>query len=189
MGVKQEDITDQKFGMLTAVSWSKNQMHITKSGKKIWNNFWEFRCDCGVSKVLRKGRVKPYCRTSIKSCGCCRSLTGSESSNWKGCGEITGTFWSIVERNARIRDLVLGITIEQAWEKFQSQNGICALSGVKISFKERTASLDRIDSDEGYTISNVQWTHKVVNCMKWDMPESEFFDWCEIIAFHQRRLI
>jgi hypothetical protein len=42
--------------------------------------------------------------------------------------------------------------------------------------------LDRIDSSKGYTIDNVQWVHKIVNIMKHDVEEKEFFNWCKLIT-------
>ena len=45
-----------------------------------------------------------------------------------------------------------------------------------------TASLDRIDSSEGYVPGNVQWVHLVVNDLKSNMPQEEFLNWCRDIA-------
>ena len=47
--------------------------------------------------------------------------------------------------------------------------------------KNRTASLDRIDSNKGYTIDNVQWVHKDINKMKMDLEEDVFIDNCKLI--------
>jgi hypothetical protein len=69
------------------------------------------------------------------------------------------------------------------------QNQRCALSGQELSFsrnsrnkKDSTASLDRIDSLDGYVIGNVQWIHKDINRMKSDFDEKHFIDICHMIA-------
>ena len=48
--------------------------------------------------------------------------------------------------------------------------------------KETTASLDRIDSLLGYTIDNVQWVHKDINRIKFDMSQCRFVELCCLIA-------
>ena len=68
-------------------------------------------------------------------------------------------------------------------ELFLKQNRKCALTGQSIFFakttrehdsKQTTASLDRIDSNNGYIEGNVQWVHKKLNMMKQAMPDQEF---------------
>lgn len=49
---------------------------------------------------------------------------------------------------------------------------------------ETTASLDRIDSDQGYILGNIQWVHKIVNIMKQDTVQSEFIGWCRAVVAH-----
>lgn len=55
---KQTDITNKKFGRLTAIKYAYNK------GKRV---YWLFRCDCGTEKVILKTNV--VCR-KIRSCGC-----------------------------------------------------------------------------------------------------------------------
>lgn len=47
--------------------------------------------------------------------------------------------------------------------------------------KNRTASLDRIDSSKGYLENNVQWVHKDINWMKQDYSHEEFLQYCKLI--------
>jgi hypothetical protein len=81
----------------------------------------------------------------------------------------------------------LSLTIEQAWELYQKQEGKCALSGLPIFFPatnkgEFTASLDRIDSSKGYIEGNVQWVHKDINIMKNKFPQDYFIKICKLVA-------
>lgn len=100
---------------------------------------------------------------------------------------ISGTFWSKIVGGARARSIAVDIDIVQAESLFESQGGLCKLSGVPITFDyPRTASLDRIDSGKGYEIDNVQWVHTAINLMKRDFPERQFVRWCELIVAQSR---
>lgn len=95
-----------------------------------------------------------------------------------------------VRRNAIIRKLevtVSAVEIQALW------TGFCALSGIPLSLpqdgKHRykgncSASLDRKDSALGYISGNVQWVHKRINLMKGPMSDTEFIDWCKLVAAH-----
>ena len=106
---------------------------------------------------------------------------------WKGYQEIAGTRWSSYQKGAKARGFIFDITIEYAWDLFLKQERKCAISGMSIDFdlsldnlrkyghQGGLASLDRIDSKQGYIEGNVQWVHKLVNRMKMDLDEVEFF--------------
>lgn len=110
------------------------------------------------------------------------SPRGSRHGNWKGCGDISGHRWSEIQRCASRRGITFDITLQQAWTQFIDQNGRCAITGVEINFKERTASLDRIDSTRGYMLENIQWVHKIVNQMKWSLSDQELLEWCQRVV-------
>ncbi len=64
----------------------------------------------------------------------------------------------------------------------------CPLSGWPLTFPARgkdrtaTASLDRIDSNQGYIEGNVRWVHKDVNRVKWSLTDQEFFELANRVA-------
>lgn len=72
------------------------------------------------------------------------------------------------------------------WKLFQGQKGRCALSGLRISFEEKTASLDRKDSSLGYLKTNVQWVHKDVNLMKNHFSDERFREICYLVCQHTK---
>lgn len=110
----------------------------------------------------------------------------NKNHNWRGFGEISSTYWSQLQKSARQRKIDFNITIEYVWNIFLEQNRVCALSGIDIRFSSRsqayyklqTASLDRIDSNQGYVIGNVQWVHKKINQIKMDLDQKEFIELC-----------
>ena len=44
-----------------------------------------------------------------------------------------------------------------------------------------TASIDRIDSSKGYERGNVQFVHKDINAMKWNLSLAKFMEYCKLI--------
>lgn len=111
--------------------------------------------------------------------------------NWKGFGEIGLTYFNEVKDKANKRHLSFEITIEYLWNLFLQQNRICIFMGELLRFSNRriknrgidqTASLDRINSNLGYIVGNVQWIHKQINWMKHDMNQSRFLELCEKIS-------
>jgi len=116
------------------------------------------------------------------------------NSNWKGFGDLSGDHWRRITKGAASRNLELTITIEDAWNKYLQQNGKCAISGIDITLRgqeigisskavhdKTTASLDRIDSNKGYTLDNIQWIHKDLNQMKSDRSMETFLYWIQTI--------
>jgi hypothetical protein len=116
-------------------------------------------------------------------------LKNKEHRGWSGYEDISRTYWNNVKTGARNRSIPFNLKIEQIWELYLKQNKKCSLSGLDIGFeasKSNTASLDRIDSKKGYEIDNVQWVHKYINQMKWDMSQEHFIEMCEIISNFQK---
>ena len=65
----------------------------------------------------------------------------------------------------------------------------CALTGLELSFgesnrdiKNRTASLDRINSAKGYIEGNLQWIHKKLQKIKGNLLDKDLVFWCQKIA-------
>jgi hypothetical protein len=132
-------------------------------------------------------------RARTASSGCFAEKRGNR---FTGCGNLSRLHWLRIVRGATSRSLPLEVTIEETWEKFVAQRGRCALTGLELDWdvicQDSTrrhrgcASLDRKNSDNGYTADNVQWVHKDVNMMKLDLNEVEFRRWCRLVAKHRR---
>jgi len=150
----------------------------TDKRTKAGNVIWETLCCCGKKLFWTKRQITRY-----KSCGCKR-IELHRRKVWKGCGEISGEFFSSIRKNARDRKLEFGITVQDIWDIFLKQDRKCALTGFELKFgnkrlkEETTASLDRIDSSKGYSVNNIQWLHKKVNFMKQQFNQNDFIEWC-----------
>lgn len=169
------DLTGKRFGKLVVQKYIDNG----KKGK------WECQCDCG-NKVLRLScslRKNPKNKRSCEEC-----YVGKNHYNWGGYGEIPLHYFNSLKRGAISRNYEFKINIEYLWKLFQDQNGKCSLTGLAIHFNtssrksDGSASLDRIDSSKGYIEGNVQWVHKDINIMKWDLSQTRLIELCCLVS-------
>jgi len=105
---------------------------------------------------------------------------GCLSPSWKGGLYISREFFTNVQRNARRRNISFDITLTYLDKLWERQQGQCVYTGLDLVIGE-TASLDRVDSGQGYIRGNVQFVHKVANCMKWDLTEKEFYKYIDLM--------
>lgn len=174
--VRGRNLANKRFGRLIVIS---REAHQTDNH---WR--WKCQCDCGNITLANSNQLT---QGKKKSCGC--SMPSKEDHYlWRGHGDITGTYWSNITRNARTRNIQVKITIKDIWKLFLKQKGVCALTGLDIELGKigtQTASLDRIDSSKPYTLDNVQWVHKEVNTMKSQLSEPRFLELCKLISRNQ----
>lgn len=180
----------EKFGKLTIIKEVERKQ--TKKGPV---RQYLVVCECGKERVV----AKPLLTRSpwpLRSCGTCSYKFGNEHPSFTGYEEIWGDYWQAVKNGAKSRGLKFNITLEYVWSLYEKQGRVCKLSGIPIRFKksqripgtksriktEQTASLDRIDSSKGYVEGNVQWVHKDINQMKWQLLDSQFIEYCKLVA-------
>jgi hypothetical protein len=151
------------------------------------HHIWLVKCGgCGTEREVQAQKAM----TETKSCRECWSPSqrGNNSPHWKGGEHVPAYFISKVvsklSRRSRILDYAL--TLDYLDKLWIEQDGRCAYTRIPLEFgdnaTEGTASLDRIDSSEGYIEGNVQFVHKKINRMKWDMSDSEFKNFCVLVA-------
>lgn len=175
----KENLVGQTYNLLTVTN---------PAGKSEGKRLWECKCTCGGKTITSTANLRAE---RVRSCGCLRSPGREKSPHWSGCGEITGSMFYRICREAKRRKIPVNITIEDCWAQYQSQQGKCAISGIQLSLPKNneeeknytfTASLDRKNSTLPYTKTNIQWTHKVINRMKWDLTQEDLLYWCKLIT-------
>lgn len=183
-----KNLKDKKFGRLLV---KEQLLDRSKDGRIKWRCI----CDCGKTKTVNSRQLLSG---NTSSCGCLKieinKNTGSNS--FTGVGELSSSYWANVKKGAEKRELEFSITIEYTWELLKKQEFKCALTGLPISCTRnygkqptlQTASLDRRDSSKGYVEGNVQWLHKIVNCMKNDWSNEEFIALCEMVDKHMKEV-
>jgi len=149
------------------------------------------KCDCGMETTSTIRNLKSGAK---KTCGQaqCRYHHDLSVKNGRttttGHKEISGSRWASWRIGAEKRKLDFKVSVQYAWKLFLKQDKKCALSGLPITFEKgnQSASLDRIDSSKGYTPSNIQWVHKNINRMKWDMDETDFIKCCNVVSNYNK---
>jgi hypothetical protein len=176
LGSRRHDLTGLQFGRWSVTSFS----HTDPRRQAYWN----CRCECGREKPVAANMLR-----SAKSEGCqkCKSERQKRTA-FKAA-------WNSIKWGATIREIEFEITPEYIFDLLERQSNSCALTGMPIWLAESntahkskgtSASLDRIDSSKGYIPGNVQWLHKDVNKMKWDLTQERFIEICKIIAERQK---
>lgn len=180
---KGEDWRGRKVGTYTVLGRGDD---IQYPSQRSPSPRWWLECSCGERVLLNKAHVVRY---ESKSCPNCRGkvLRGSLHGNWSAKAQhVPGMYYRKVEASAAKRGINFQVTREQLDDLFEEQGYRCVYTGYALHFgrldENPTASLDRINSDEGYEIGNVQWVHKYVNTMKLTLSHTEFVNLCKLIA-------
>lgn len=83
------------------------------------------------------------------------------------------------------------ITLEELKLIWDSQDGICPLTGFKLTLKTlsnsgpltiRHASLDRIDPSKGYTKDNVRFVSVMANYARNTFTDADLIEFCKAVA-------
>ena len=152
---------------------------------------WVCRCMfCNSEKTYKPNNIV---KNHIKSCGCYQYKVNG---NFRGCGDVNKTYYTSLQKKAEERNLPFEVSIEYLDDLYKKQNKKCALTGIEIYIRynhgkqrldHNDGSLDRIDSSKGYIEGNVQWVHKWINIMKWNLTQENFIKMCELVTNHKRK--
>jgi hypothetical protein len=148
------------------------------------------RCCPTCAKTLTYASEKTYKAAEAKKtiCFSCRTALSNKNRDvakeknpaWKGFKGIPGKVLSKLKRDASKRGLAFELTLEDIYNVFVFQNKKCAFTNIPLTFG-LDASVDRIDSFEGYYPWNIQIVHKTLNMMKKDLPNDVFIAWCKLV--------
>ena len=84
------------------------------------------------------------------------------------------------------------LKIEDLTSLWESQKGICAISGLPMTgiagqgVVDTNVSIDRIDSSKEYSLDNIQLVCRMVNHMKSNRTDKELYDWCKAIVSYKQ---
>jgi hypothetical protein len=143
-------------------------------------------CGLGLSYTNKANRnraeaAKSMCRKCTNSkINKAVSRKGKDNAAWTGYKDIPGKVFSRLKNGAKQRNIDVTITIEDIYTQYIKQHKKCAFTDVPLEFG-LDASVDRINSSEGYHVWNIQIVHKTLNMMKKDMPNDLFISWCRMV--------
>lgn len=140
---------------------------------------------CGKEQTYLR---KNYAEESLRLGKLCKSCSNKITENChRGFHEdIRKSWFNKCKVGAETRGLNWNLSEEYIWQLYLSQNKKCVLSGKSIGWTKEgyihTASIDRIDSNDGYIIGNVQLVHKDINFMKQQYSQEYFIEMCKLVA-------
>lgn len=139
--------------------------------------------------------------TCFKTCECCGRTYRSKPAE-RYCGDTCRVFAAksagqmprrYIVRLLLIKQRKRTLNIDDMMDMLERQSGLCAVTGRVLTFTSgeghipSNCSIDRKDAKRGYTLDNVQLTCTMVNRMKFDVPQSEFVQWCrDVVAWSER---
>jgi hypothetical protein len=105
---------------------------------------------------------------------------------------IDNRYFTNAKSNAKKDGRCFNIDKEFIQKQWQKQGGVCYYSGCPVSFHKenrgdkRTGSIDRIDSNIGYTNDNCVVCHQDLNYLKRDLKIDEFYKICKLIYDYRK---
>lgn len=151
----------------------KDPKHFSKRKDLKHRNFLDYMCN----ECVKTRSKRAYCET--------------RESKLKWRETTDGYIKSMIQRvNNRKKELSDGFKLSFEYVKniYNEQNGLCNLSGVKMTTITGNGkiltnmSIDRIDSNKGYIVGNIQLVCTIVNIMKTTLSVDEFKTWCTLIS-------
>lgn len=179
-----KDISLQQYEQLTAIRYVKPSERLPKH-KDVNGAIWLCQCNCGKTCFIplsNWGRQQ--------SCGCRRFGPHPDKQlnkhvNWKGSEHIPKSIINRFHRHAIKRNILFTLTLDDIEQVYLSQDKKCSLTGAPIQFgvdNRGNASIDRIDSNLGYTKDNIQCVLKSINMMKGTLTQDEFIKLCVAVS-------
>jgi len=156
---------------------------------------------CGEEKPLTAFYIRGIRGTAYSQCkSCCCPTAGPDTkfnSTWyieRFTPEELALFSKLknlcTKAKLRKQDFDPEINWEYLFDLWENQNERCAYSGLPLSIETNhphTVSLDRIDSQQGYVVGNLQLVSAMVNRMKQEFDEELFIEVCGHITNFQSK--
>lgn len=181
-----KDFTGNRYGKLVVIGKSN-----VKDGDKSRRGYlWKCLCDCGKTKLATAQRIQYY-----RSCGC------SQYENHKKPkladprqAHINSIFYSY-KHSAKIRNLPFELTYDDYYDLTQQICHYCGNPPSNVAKEKGQDSsrhfiyngIDRIDSKEGYSMSNCVPCCRTCNIAKSDMGYFEFLNWINKVLDHRTK--
>ncbi len=169
-----QNLTGFEFEFTKVIKYS----HTSKGHK-----YWIICCKlCSRERLVADSHVRKH------ACKCLKKKFNSEIC---GVQTITECYMKHLHINADNRKKSFPLSVEYLLEIYNKQNKKCYYTGLDLFFPRNTyelqigawnASLDRVDSKQGYLTGNVQWVDKRINLLKGNFCHEEFINLCRKVV-------
>jgi len=176
-------------------------------GKQRTSNHRMVRCSCLCGNEIITRYFDVYTNRT-KSCGCIkqsddykqrmRDISLKLVEEGKICKIDEDTEFKFYLKSIRSRDKTASVTINDVRNQWQKQHGRCAYTDIPLILATHSeynyprfmqASVDRIDSNLGYEVGNIQFVSITCNYAKNSMSHDEMKTFIDIIKFGYENLI
>lgn len=167
----KRDFTRKKFCCRKCASSYNTKIRVSKLPVRV----------CKVCEISFKptNYIQKYCSNL-----CCSSLQVERSYKYLN-GNFYGYILLLIKKEERKH-----LKVEDILEIYNKQNGLCAISKVpltcikipKTTKVHTNLSIDRIDSNKGYELDNIQLVCAIINTMKLNLSMDEFAWWVKQAA-------
>lgn len=178
MPAKQKDYSGEKYGKLTVISYSHTSYQNKRNRP---HRYWLCQCDCGETICIPPYRFKEK-RGTVLSCGQCTDHGNRKFSKEESTYQQQYSYHSKTCNNEKH-----GYLEFEKWKELVSEN--CITCGASPQLKTSTCGapvyingIDRIDSNKGYTLDNVQPMCTQCNRAKWTYSTEEFIEHCNRVV-------
>ena len=161
---------------------------LTTTITKLENGRYTKPCpSCNVPQTyLRKNYAMESLRLGKLCKACSNKLTDNCHRGWhRG---IRLSWYTKFMTGALVRGIDWELAVDDVADLMETQDNKCALTGWDITFpetghsQEAPASIDRINSNKGYVLGNVQLVTRHVNMMKQSYGNDYFIEVCKAVA-------
>jgi hypothetical protein len=153
--------------------------------------------ECPKCKIIQD--YSEYSKDKSSYDGCqtyCKTCQRKNMKEYYKDGGIDRFFQKLMrdlKHNSKKRKININITLEDIKDLYKKQNGKCALTGIEMTYLSyetdnkrnrniKNISVDRIDSKKPYDIDNIQLVLSIINTIKWDLKQEDFFIMCKTIV-------
>lgn len=182
------DITNHKFGRLTALELVENK-RVTRAGKKpAYYRYWRCLCDCGNAVTIRQSHL---CDSRSQSCGCIM-LELKKASRKSSIDLVKSQLHTRYRVSSRLRSKEFSLTKDDIWTISQQDCFWCGRQPCMIIRPQHRDAeaftyngIDRYDSEIGYTLENCVPCCDQCNIAKCNYTPEEFRDWIDRVYHKQ----
>lgn len=170
---------------------NKMQEHEWQNGKLLCHYCNEYKDINEFSANGSKSRVRNGRRYICRQCGTTRQKKHNKAlPDEQKLDKCLRWRWLGAKDRSKRNNIDFSLTFEDIKNLWITQNGICALSGIKMTYELQNGrtptnvSIDKIDHTKGYIAGNVQLVCMACNQIKSDLSEEEMYQFCKKIVEH-----